>query len=207
MSIQVPGKRFGKRLQHSKVFGHGAHGKKSGYADLLITPLVDMFVIIVLFLIANFSATGEVLMMTKDIQLPEAINTKEVEMHPVVMVSNDQVSVSGTVIGQVADLVKDDYLSIPALEEKLREMKKQYEDLHAMAKDEVNGFKGDVNIQGHKDVEFRIISRVLASCAAAGYYNTNFAVLNKGGDGSAPQAALGGASSTGGAAAATPAAP
>jgi biopolymer transport protein ExbD len=193
MSIQVPGKRYGKRLQHSKVFGHGAHGKKSGYADLLITPLVDMFVIIVLFLIANFSATGEVLNMTKDIQLPEAVNTKEVEMHPVVMVSSDQVSVSGTVIGRVEDLVKDDsYLSIPALEEKLREMKKQYEDLHAMAKDDANTFKGDVNIQGHKDVDFGIIKRVLASCANAGYYNTNFAVLNKGGDAaSAPQAAAG----------------
>lgn len=181
MAIQVPGKRYGKRLQHSKVFGHGGHSKKSGYADLLITPLVDMFVIIVLFLIANFSATGEVLNMTKDIQLPEAVNVKEVEMHPVVMVSSDQVSVSGTVIGRVDDLMKDDYLSIPALEEKLREMKKQYEDLHALAKDDANGFKGDVNIQGHKDVEFSIIKRVLASCAAAGYYNTNFAVLNKGG--------------------------
>ena len=52
--------------------GTARHGKKATNADLLITPLVDMFVIIVLFLIANFSATGEVLMMTKDIQLPEA---------------------------------------------------------------------------------------------------------------------------------------
>jgi biopolymer transport protein ExbD len=76
MAIEIPGKRWGKRLQHSKVFGHGAHGKKTTYADLLITPLVDMFVIIVLFLIANFSATGEVLMMTKDIQLPEAANVQ-----------------------------------------------------------------------------------------------------------------------------------
>ncbi len=135
MAIKVPGKRYGKRLEHSKVFGHGGHGKKSGFADLLITPLVDMFVIIVLFLIANFSATGEVLMMTKDIELPDAVNVKEVEMHPVVMVSNDQVSISGTIVGRVEDLVKDEYLNIPALEEKLRDMKKQFEDLHAMAGD------------------------------------------------------------------------
>lgn len=182
MAIQVPGKRYGKRLQHSKVFGHGGHGKKSGYADLLITPLVDMFVIIVLFLIANFSATGEVLMMTKDIQLPEAANVKEVEMHPVVMVSNDQVSVSGTIVGRVEDFSKDEYLNIPALEEKLRDMKKQYEDLHAMAKDDANGFKGDVNIQAHKDVEYAIIKRVMFSCATAGYNNINFAVLTVAGD-------------------------
>ncbi|MBZ4418025.1 biopolymer transporter ExbD [Myxococcus sp. RHSTA-1-4] len=185
MAIQVPGKRYGKRLAHSKVFGHGGHGKKSGYADLLITPLVDMFVIIVLFLIANFSATGEVLMMTKDIELPEAINVKEVEMHPVVMVSGDQVSVSGTIVGRVEDLVKDEYLNIPALEEKLRDMKKQYEDLHAMAKDDANSFKGDINIQAHKEVEYSIIKRVMFSCATAGYNNINFAVLTISGDAAA----------------------
>ena len=189
MAIKVPGKRYGKRLEHSKVFGHGAHGKKSTFADLLITPLVDMFVIIVLFLIANFSATGEVLMMTKDIELPEAVNVKEVEMHPVVMVSNEQVSISGTIVGRVEDLVKDEYLNIPALEEKLRDMKKQYEDLHSMAGSAEGGFKGDVNIQANKEVEFKIIKRVMFSCATAGYNNINFAVLTKGGDGRAGPAA------------------
>lgn len=181
MPIKAPGKRYCKRLQHSKVFGHGAHhGKHGGNADVLITPLVDMFVIIVLFLIANFSATGEVLMMTKDIQLPEASNVKEVEMHPVVMVSGEEVSISGTVVGRVQDLVKEEYLNIPALEEKLRDMKKQFEDLHAMAQDTTNTFKGDVNIQAHKDVEFAIIKRVMFSCASAGYNNINFATLQKG---------------------------
>lgn len=180
MPIKTPGKRYCKRLQHSKVFGHATHGHKSGNADVLITPLVDMFVIIVLFLIANFSATGEVLMMTKDVQLPEAVNVKEVEMNPVVMVSNDEVSISGNVVGRVQDLVKEEYLNIPALEEKLRDMKKQFEDLHAMAEGNTNAFKGDVNIQAHKDVEFAIIKRVMFSCASAGYNNINFATLQKG---------------------------
>ena len=150
------------------------------FADLLITPMVDMFVIIVLFLIANFSATGEVLMMTKDVQLPEAVNVREVEMVPVVMVSKDQVLVSGTVIGRVEDLSREDYLNIPSLEEKLREMKKQYEDLHSLAKDEAGGFKGDVNIQGDKDVTYKIMKRVMFSCATAGYNNINFAVMTAG---------------------------
>lgn len=176
MPIVIPGKRYGKRLSKSRVFGGHGPGKKGTYADLLITPLVDMFVIIVLFLIANFSATGEVLMMTKDIQLPEAVNVKEVEMVPVVMVSNEQVIVQGTVIGRVEDLSREDYLNIPALEEKLREMKKQYEDLHASAGD-TEGFKGDVNIQANKDVQFKIIKRVMFSCATAGYNNINFATL------------------------------
>src|SRR5215475_15550428 len=117
MAIQAPGKRYGKRLEKSKVFGHGGVARRAMFADLLITPMVDMFVIIVLFLVANFSATGEVLMMTKDIQLPEAVNVKEVEMVPVVMVSNDEIMVSGNRIARTDDITREDYLNIPALEE------------------------------------------------------------------------------------------
>ncbi len=34
-----------------------------------------------------------------------------------------------------------------------------------------------MNIQGHKDVPFRIIKRVMFSCQGGGYANINFAVL------------------------------
>jgi biopolymer transport protein ExbD len=186
--IKIPGKRYGKRLRKSKVFGEGGHGKKNNFADLLITPLVDMFVIMVLFLIANFSATGEILMMTKDIQLPEAKNVQEVQMVPVVMVSNSEVVVDGTSVARLEDIEGSEYLNIPALEEKLRELKKKTEDLHAMAGDS-EAFKGDINIQGNKDVHFKYIKKVMFSCATAGYGNINFAVISKGGDSAAPPAA------------------
>lgn len=176
MAIEAPGKRYGKRLAHSKVFGH-PHGAKSVNADLNVTPLVDMFVILVLFLIANFSATGEILSMSKDIELPEASNTDELQLAPVVQVSKDQVIVSGTSVGRVDDLTREDYLNIPALEEKLRDMKKQFEDLHNAAND-AGAFKGDVNIQADKKVQFRIIKRVMFSCAAAGYGNIAFATMS-----------------------------
>ena len=104
MAIETPGKRFGKRLRKSKVFGHGHAAHKSTNADLLITPLVDMFVIIVLFLIANFSATGEILNMTKDIQLPTATHVDELELAPVIMISNDDIIINGASVARVADL-------------------------------------------------------------------------------------------------------
>ncbi|GMU62708.1 MAG: hypothetical protein AMXMBFR34_44710 [Myxococcaceae bacterium] len=180
MAIISPGKRFGKRLMHSKIFGHHAMlGKKSVFSDLNVTPLVDMFVILVLFLIANFSATGEILSMSKDITLPEAANTDELQLAPVVMVSKEAVIVSGTMIGRVDDLTREDYLNIPALEEKLREMKKQFEDLHNAANDS-GAFKGDVNIQADVEVQFRIIKRVMFSCASAGYGNIAFATMAAG---------------------------
>ena len=42
-------------------------------------------------------------------------------------------------------------------------------------------FKGDVNIQASKEVQFKIIKRVMFSCATAGYQNINFAVTQSGG--------------------------
>lgn len=186
MAIVSPGKRFGARLQHSKIFGQ-LHTTKTVFADLNVTPLVDMFVILVLFLIANFSATGEILAMSKDIELPEAANTDELTMAPVVQVSKDAVVVSGTMIGRVDDLTREDYLNIQPLEEKLREMKKQFEDLHNAAND-TGAFKGDVNIQADKKVLFRIIKRVMFSCASAGYGNIAFATMAMTGEGEKKEA-------------------
>lgn len=180
MGIKVPGKRYGKRLEHSKVFGHGAaHGAKPNNSELNVTPLVDMFVIMVLFLIANFSATGEVLMMTKDIQLPEAKNIEEIVVLDVIQVSGEAVLIGGDVIARVEDITREEYLNIPPLEEKLRTMRTGWENLHAGTGDT---FKGEIMIQGHKEVPFSVLKRVMYSAATAGYGNINFAVLSAGGD-------------------------
>ena len=59
MAIVTPGKRPGDRIAASKVFGKKfGRGKKVGYASLMLTSLVDMFTIIVIFLLMNFSANG-----------------------------------------------------------------------------------------------------------------------------------------------------
>jgi biopolymer transport protein ExbD len=180
MPIQAPGKRWGKRLSRSHFFSsHHSSAKKATNADLLITPLVDMFVIIVLFLIANFSATGEILNMTKDVQLPSAAHVKELELAPVVMVTTTDVIMNGIAVARVEDISREEYLSIPALEERLREEKKQTEELHAAAADG-HAFTGDVNIQGHKEIPFKVLKRVMFSAQNAGYGNINFAVLDSG---------------------------
>lgn len=180
MGIKIPGKRYGKRLSTSKVFGGGGvGGQKPSNSDLNMTPLVDMFVIMVLFLIANFSATGEVLMMTNEIQLPEAKHVQEAMALDVIQVSADAVLIDGEIISRVADVTREEYLNIPALEEKLRDMRKAWENLHAATKEE---FKGEIMIQGHKEVPFSVLKRVMYSAATAGYGNINFAVLNTGGD-------------------------
>ena len=66
MPIVAPGKRPGERLQKSKIFAKkGGFGrKKGGYASLNLTPMVDMFTIIVIYLLQNFSSDGDMLSMS-----------------------------------------------------------------------------------------------------------------------------------------------
>ena len=88
MAIQTPGKRPAKRFLKSKVMsGKFGKGRKGSSADLQLTSMVDMFTLLVIFLLANFSASGEVLFMSKEIQLPTASHGTEIERAPVVAIT------------------------------------------------------------------------------------------------------------------------
>src|ERR1700694_457731 len=116
MAIVTPGKRPGDRIAASKVFGKKfSRGKKSGHAGLMLTSLVDMFTIIVIFLLQNFSANGEILYMSKDIKLPDAIHGAQLERAPVISVSADAVTFDGRMLLSTADLERGDVLNVPRL--------------------------------------------------------------------------------------------
>jgi biopolymer transport protein ExbD len=180
MAIVQPGKRPAKRFQRSRVLGGKlVHGRRSTNAELNVVPMVDMMTMLVIFLLQQFSATGEVLYMQKDIRLPDARHGQLIEAAPTVAVSADSVVVTGQKVAEVADLDRDaGYLDIPALEERLREEKKRWEFIHQA--DPNRKWDGVVNIQADQKVPFRIVKRVMYSCGVAGYFNLNFAALDVG---------------------------
>src|ERR671931_1693997 len=108
MPIVQPGKRPARRFATSKVLGGKiARGRRSTNADLNVVPMVDMMTMLVIFLLQQFLATGEVLYMQKDIKLPDARHGQQIEVAPVVAISSAQVVVSGQKVAEVADLDKD----------------------------------------------------------------------------------------------------
>jgi biopolymer transport protein ExbD len=182
MSIVQPGKRPAKRFENSKVLGGKmAHGRKTTNADLNVVPMVDMMTMLVIFLLQQFSATGEVLFMQKDIKLPDSQHGQMIEVAPVVAISSAQVVVTGQKVADVADLERDPgYLNIPPLEERLRDEKKRWDFIHQNDPDRDKNWKGDLNIQADVKVPFRLVKRVMFSAAQAGYFNVNFATLDQG---------------------------
>ena len=61
MPILQPGKRPARRFARSRVLGARiSHGRKPLDTTLNVVPMVDIMTILVLFLLQQFSATGEV---------------------------------------------------------------------------------------------------------------------------------------------------
>src|SRR5689334_16325024 len=180
MPIVAPGKRPARRFAASKVFGGKMHGShRTTNVDLNVVPMVDMMTTLVIFLLQQFSATGEVLYMQRDIKLPDAHHGQTIEIAPVVAISASQVVISGMKVAEVAEVEKDPTQIIAPLVEKLRDEKKRYDFIHQNDRDREKNWKGEVNVQADVKIPFRILRRVMASAAEAGYGNVNFAAMEE----------------------------
>jgi biopolymer transport protein ExbD len=181
MPIVTPGKRPAKRFEKSKILGGKfGRGHKETNAELNVVPMVDMMTMLVIFLLQQFSSTGEVLYMQKDIKLPNAQHGQVIEIAPVVAISASEIAVTGVKVASIEDLDRESgYANIPGLEERLRDEKKKWDFIHQQDPDR-NNWDGAVNIQADYGVPFRVVRRVMTSCAVAGYFNMNFAALDAG---------------------------
>jgi biopolymer transport protein ExbD len=180
MPIVQPGKRPARRLQGSRVYGGKlTRSARTTNTELNVVPMVDIMTLLVIFLLQQFSATGEVLYMQKDIKLPEARHGQSIEPAPVIAISGAQLSMDGRFISDTIAIEKDPYLAIPALEEQLRDAKKRWEFVHQHDPDRDRAWRGEVNVQADEKVPFKIVKRVMYSAAQAGYPNVNFATLER----------------------------
>jgi len=161
----------------------GGHKKKSTFASLQLTPMIDMFIVVLIFLLMTFSATGEILFVTKDIKLPFADRVEKLDRAPVIAISfpeNDPaggvVTLDGSEVSTARELKEDDSpdWKIAKLSEQL-EVKKHNWKLTNPDKQ----FPGEVIVQADQNVDFKIIKKVMYSCGLAGYSNVHFAVTQK----------------------------
>jgi biopolymer transport protein ExbD len=181
MAIVIPGKRPCDRVEKSRVTAKKFHrARKEGYASLMLTSLVDMFTIVVIFLLMNFSANGEVLYMSKDIKLPDAFHGAQLERAPVISVSGEAVTFDGRQVAATADLGKGEQTGVPELEDALRDEKRRFEFVHG--NDPEHPFRGLVNVQADRKIPFKVIRRVMFACNQSGFGNINFAALAKSGE-------------------------
>ena len=172
MAIVAPGRRPAYppigRLRTSSLSG----GKKSGMVSLNLTPMVDMFTILVIFLIQMFSG-ADAPSIPENVTIPSAQAAQKLtETGTVVSVTRDgQVLVKNEL---VTDMGTDLDPGIPGLQKRLGEIKTIDVKLKSeMAKrggpafDETQPYDGELFIIADVGTDFKLIRRIMYSANAA----------------------------------------
>jgi biopolymer transport protein ExbD len=153
------------------------HKRNKGAGALNLVSLMDIFTILVFFLLVN-SSDVETLPNTKDIQLPESIAEDKAKESVVIMIGEEDILVQGEAVVKVANVLATTGNDIPALREALKSQNDRV--LRRAAQDDIAG--REVTIMGDKDIPYRLLKKVMATCTESDYGRISLAVLQKSSD-------------------------
>jgi len=153
------------------------HRRNKGAGALNLVSLMDIFTILVFFLLVN-SSDVQTLPNAKDLKLPESIAEKKPEENVVVLIGKTDILVQGESVAKIADVMATQGNDIPELREALLSQNDRV--LRREAKDDVAG--REVTIMGDKDISYRLLKKVMATCTASDYGQISLAVLQKSSD-------------------------
>lgn len=191
MPIYVPGKRDQKRKMLTK-------NRRSVVATLSLTAMVDMFTVLVVFLLQNYKTTGQVITLNEDVELPQASETKELKPSSVVTVSSKSVLLENKEIIDFNIVKEQKSWMIDSLYTVVREHfdKKEQEERQRL-RNAINNVVKDVRnerdfepedfrkitLQADKEIDFLTIKKVMYTLTEAGATEVNFAVIQNTEDG------------------------
>lgn len=159
-----------KQSIHAKRMARRHRRNKAG-PKLNLVSLMDIFTILVFFLLVN-SSDVEVLQTNKDIELPQSIAEAQPPSNLILMVSAESIIVGGR---QVVDLVSTKSLQrskIPELQKELeyRAKRKPYRTPEEAAKGR------GITIMADKGTPYTLIKKIMSTAASTDYRRISLAV-------------------------------
>ena len=153
------------------------HKRNKGAGGLNLVSLMDIFTILVFFLLVN-SSDVETLPNADELQLPESIAEQKAKETVVILIGEEDLIVQGTPVAKIADVMRIKGNDIPALRQALKSQNDRV--LRREAKDDVAG--REVTIMGDKEIPYRLLKKVMATCTQSDYGQISLAVLQKSSD-------------------------
>jgi biopolymer transport protein ExbD len=141
---------------------------------LRLTSMIDMFTILLFFLLQSFSAEGELLTVSRDLKLPESTAKTPPRPAPILVVTNEWIILDGAPIETIAAVRTQPNIGIDKLSRQLRQIRQFSENLGKL--DPKMGFKGAIIIQGDREIPFEILKKIMFTCGQVGFNNMMLAV-------------------------------
>jgi len=152
--------------------------KRQGEAGLIITSLIDVFVIVLVFLIRSISAEGNLMTSADNLVLPMSARAKSpTEVSLTIVGDQKNISVDDHVLVATPDVLKQDSLVVKPVYDVL--VKKREEEKKAEILGIIKESTGKVVVQFDKNTPYDIVTKVMATAGYAGYNNIKFAVTRR----------------------------
>jgi biopolymer transport protein TolR len=143
--------------------------------DMNLVSLIDIFTILIFFLLSNTTEV-ETLPNSKAVRLPESIAEQSPREAVVVVVSADDILVQGRKVASVSDVLAADGDLIEPLKAEL-----DLQAGRALIRRENTPQNQPITIMGDRSIPYRLLRKVMFTCARANYSEVSFAVQRKNG--------------------------
>ena len=141
--------------------------------DMNLVSLIDIFTLLIFFLLSNTAAV-EVLPSSKAVKLPESTAEKAPKETVVLVVNDKEILVQGRKVASVADVMAADGDLIAPLKAEL-DMQAKVQTIRR----ENEAQSKAITIMGDKDISYRLLRKVMVTCARANFSEVSFAVSPK----------------------------
>ncbi|WP_299944906.1 biopolymer transporter ExbD [uncultured Microbulbifer sp.] len=160
--------------------------KRKKTSGMNLTSLMDVFTILVFFLLTNTSS-NEALEPPKVITLPDSVVETKPRETVTLMVTADEILVESNFVAATSAVLESEEIVIEAIKQAMIvELGKAIGVAQAFTEDggsEDEGEQGpeppEVNILADRGIPFSLLKKVMSSCTEAGYTKVSLAVIQK----------------------------
>ncbi|XOV84825.1 MAG: ExbD/TolR family protein [bacterium] len=149
--------------------------RKAKTAGLNLVSLMDIFTILVFFLMVN-SSEVEVLQTSSKIELPDSSSEKQPKNQLMISVDESDLVVQGRSVAKVADLQGSEDLMIAGLQTEL--------EYQASRRGEIPEGGFEITVIGDKELPYWLLKKILMTCQSTDFARVSLAVNKVGSEAS-----------------------
>ena len=148
---------------------------KTYITRLSLTSLMDVFTILVFFLLFHSSSGGHTLNTPKQIKLPDSVVETKPRETVVIMVSPREIVVQGEAVITTEKLIGNKMRTVAEIKNRLKYLERNI--IGISTKTIVQS--KEVTILADKTIPFKVLKKIMSTCTGSGYGRISLAVIQK----------------------------
>jgi biopolymer transport protein ExbD len=149
-----------------------------GSGSVNLISMMDILTVLLLFLLKSYVAGGEPMVPAPGVRLPSSSADLPPQSSLVVAIDGDEILVGSEHVASLSEALSDPSFEIGPLAQRLQAERGRQEEI-ARLQGKAAGGPGVATIQGDRDIEFRVLKKVMYTLSQNGYENIALAVLQK----------------------------